>query len=460
LKFEVRYPTGARHDVTLEGTLAVIGRDPSCDLVLNDVKCSRRHAVIEAGPQGMAIRDSGSANGVHVNGKRIERSVLEAGDVIRVGEIIIKVLPEEVGGTVVMGPDELEPVDAAPTPPPRAQGGPVSLGTPLPGPGERSPSPRPARAPAAAPPPPARRPAEARPPSTPRGPVDRPLTLTLLSVFWAVATLLYLAAAIYLGLNGDLGTWTRAGGAALMLFLALVGIVLAFGLWMRHGWARMAQITIAAIGLLNCPFTLAAVVVLVYLMRAEVRLQFRGKRGEELDETERALIREESAEGPFSATLIGTVLVGALALVFLLWWGHKRIAADSTAGLSEAAVLADMHELAEAQRNFREGTAGSCPSGFADLDGLMKPFGVIPGYRSDGPVFLAQTFAQEQRYGYRFKLETDDPVPERDGCPKRMYQRFRYFADPSASGRHFVTGPDGVVHVAPDRPASLGDPSL
>src|SRR5689334_1978279 len=91
VKFEVRYPPGARHDVTLEGTLAVVGRDPSCDLVLNDVKCSRRHAVIEAGPQGMAIRDSGSANGVFVNGKRIERSVLEAGDVIRLGEIVIKV---------------------------------------------------------------------------------------------------------------------------------------------------------------------------------------------------------------------------------------------------------------------------------------------------------------------------------------------------------------------------------
>ena len=48
--------------------MATVGRDPSSDLVLNDPKCSRRHAVIEAGAEGITIRDSGSANGVFVNG--------------------------------------------------------------------------------------------------------------------------------------------------------------------------------------------------------------------------------------------------------------------------------------------------------------------------------------------------------------------------------------------------------
>ena len=62
-----------------------MGRDPSCDLVLNDLKCSRRHAVVEAGPDGLAIRDTGSANGIFVNGKKIERSALKAGDVVRLG---------------------------------------------------------------------------------------------------------------------------------------------------------------------------------------------------------------------------------------------------------------------------------------------------------------------------------------------------------------------------------------
>src|SRR5207344_2661672 len=109
MRFEIRYPTGSPHLVELQGTLVILGRDPSCDLVLSDPKCSRRHAVIEAVAHGLTIRDTGSANGVFVNAKRVERASLEPDDLIRVGEVIIKVLPEEITGTVVMGPDELEP---------------------------------------------------------------------------------------------------------------------------------------------------------------------------------------------------------------------------------------------------------------------------------------------------------------------------------------------------------------
>ena len=48
------YPSDLRYTqehewARLEGNVATVGRDPSSDLVLNDPKCSRRHAVIEAG---------------------------------------------------------------------------------------------------------------------------------------------------------------------------------------------------------------------------------------------------------------------------------------------------------------------------------------------------------------------------------------------------------------------------
>ena len=114
MRFEIRYPTGSFHQVELQGTLITLGRDPGCDLVLSDLKCSRRHAVIEAGAQGLTIRDTGSANGVFVNAKKVERATVEPGDLIRVGEVILKVLPEEITGTVVMGPDELEDAPAEP----------------------------------------------------------------------------------------------------------------------------------------------------------------------------------------------------------------------------------------------------------------------------------------------------------------------------------------------------------
>jgi predicted component of type VI protein secretion system len=128
VRFEVRYPTGAQHEVELSGSVAVLGRDPSSDLVLNDAKCSRRHAVLEAGPDGIAVRDAGSANGIFVNGKKVERAQLGVGDVVRLGETTLKVLAEEVPGTLVMAPEDVE--DFGGTRP--VQPGPSALGTPPP----------------------------------------------------------------------------------------------------------------------------------------------------------------------------------------------------------------------------------------------------------------------------------------------------------------------------------------
>ena len=128
MRFEVRYPTGAQHEVELSGSVAVLGRDPSSDLVLNDAKCSRRHAVLEAGPEGIAVRDAGSANGIYVNGKKVERAQLGVGDVVRLGETTLKMLAEEVPGTLVMAPEDVE--DFGGTRP--VQPGPSALGTPPP----------------------------------------------------------------------------------------------------------------------------------------------------------------------------------------------------------------------------------------------------------------------------------------------------------------------------------------
>ena len=82
MKLEVSHPEGTPHEVDLPGK-AVIGRDPSCDIVLSDSRCSRRHAVIEETADGLVIRDAGSANGIYVNGRRLERSPLSPGDTVR-----------------------------------------------------------------------------------------------------------------------------------------------------------------------------------------------------------------------------------------------------------------------------------------------------------------------------------------------------------------------------------------
>lgn len=70
---------------------ARIGRSADCDLVINDPKVSRSHALIEWDERGFSIRDLGSSNGTFVNGQRIGliRSRLQDGDQIQVYEQVI-----------------------------------------------------------------------------------------------------------------------------------------------------------------------------------------------------------------------------------------------------------------------------------------------------------------------------------------------------------------------------------
>jgi hypothetical protein len=63
MRFEISYRGGTTHEVELPGSVAVLGRDPECDVVLNDTKCSRRHAVVEDGPEGSSCATPGAPTG-------------------------------------------------------------------------------------------------------------------------------------------------------------------------------------------------------------------------------------------------------------------------------------------------------------------------------------------------------------------------------------------------------------
>lgn len=268
----------------------------------------------------MSIRDAGSANGIYVNGKKVERAALVSGDVVRLGEVSLKVLPEEVPGTVVMAPEDLEsmevmhtPVDgertasvppspaaeprsaavSPPTPPPAVLHAHASLprvphAPPPPPPAPPPPPPPPP--PVAAPPPPPRVPTPApmpapRAPSPavraqtlPSGPVPRPMTVTLLAILWMIGVLYYPVSTVLVA-RGATGVVTAIAATVGVLGTLASGL-LAWGLWSRQAWARFAQIALAILGLLTCLFTPASAAILAYMFRGDVASHFSDRRPE------------------------------------------------------------------------------------------------------------------------------------------------------------------------------------
>jgi hypothetical protein len=70
----------------------VVGRDPACDLVLDDEQVSRRHAAFEPLEGGQCLlRDLGSTNGTWVDGRRLAAPlVLEGGEDVRLGQALLQ----------------------------------------------------------------------------------------------------------------------------------------------------------------------------------------------------------------------------------------------------------------------------------------------------------------------------------------------------------------------------------
>lgn len=75
---------GESFDTSKPRTL--IGRSPDCDVFLDDVTVSRRHAEIVREDGVYVIRDLGSLNGTFVNRRRIESSALSADDEVQIGK--------------------------------------------------------------------------------------------------------------------------------------------------------------------------------------------------------------------------------------------------------------------------------------------------------------------------------------------------------------------------------------
>jgi len=233
LRFEIRHP-GHRAEVSSESDFVVMGRDPSCDIVIRDSRCSRRHASIRVVPEGFHLLDMGSANGVYVLGQKVEDAIIREGDVFSMGDVFVRILPEDMPATLAM------PTKQAAAPPAPL---PVEARRPL-----RSVAPRAAPRSAAA---------------SPEAPLLTPRVLAVSS--------------IAVGLALMTGAWyVRPQLDSLAFPPFVIGVfstVAGLGLLARAHWARSLHYALFVVWIVGCLLAPLGVIGFAYQFRGEGRAE-------------------------------------------------------------------------------------------------------------------------------------------------------------------------------------------
>jgi pSer/pThr/pTyr-binding forkhead associated (FHA) protein len=88
----------------VQGGRASIGRGDENDIVLTDLKASRRHAELVMTPTGWSVQDLGSANGISCNGQNTRSSSLQSKDTLGLGETLFEFMSQELPTMVLQAP--------------------------------------------------------------------------------------------------------------------------------------------------------------------------------------------------------------------------------------------------------------------------------------------------------------------------------------------------------------------
>lgn len=95
LKLLIEAPNGLVTLANLTGEKTTIGRATRNDVVLDDLKASRFHAVIHSAKPFDIVSDLSSRNGLFLNGRRIRAKALTSGDTLAIGGSLIRLIAEE-----------------------------------------------------------------------------------------------------------------------------------------------------------------------------------------------------------------------------------------------------------------------------------------------------------------------------------------------------------------------------
>ena len=75
----------------LPGSIKTVGRATQADFIVEAALVSRLHCRLSAGATELEVVDLDSTNGTYVNGQRVERAALKAGDTLGVGKVLFVV---------------------------------------------------------------------------------------------------------------------------------------------------------------------------------------------------------------------------------------------------------------------------------------------------------------------------------------------------------------------------------
>jgi type II secretory pathway pseudopilin PulG len=206
----------------------------------------------------------------------------------------------------------------------------------------------------------------------------------------------------------------EGAGVAAVLFaafglVAVVQIATGVGLLRLDPWARMLQIGLAALGLLGIPCgTIISILILVYMLKPEVKTLFSGISPQRLPPADVARVESLSQGSTATVVIIGVVLifaavifVGIVAAIAIPSLLRARVSAN------ESGAIGDLRTAVSAEVAY-----ASANMGYGDrLECLAQPTQCIPGYPATGPVFLDPTFLTSPRHGYEFRFVPGPPAP-------------------------------------------------
>ena len=91
---------GKQQELPLKKARFLVGRQPECQVRLNDPGVSRQHCELIVEDKRIAVKDLGSSNGTYVNKRRVSQTDLDMGDLVAIGPFVFVVKVDGQPGSV------------------------------------------------------------------------------------------------------------------------------------------------------------------------------------------------------------------------------------------------------------------------------------------------------------------------------------------------------------------------